>query len=105
MGVASIHGVMRYAIISGMEIGDTVHRTDKSGHTTTHDITSANIKYHQELEQTGYYTYEVLGVKKEESAVVEIKKEEFNFDLPKTTGTASAPRVHIAGDTCINCEG
>ena len=92
VGVESIHGAMRCAIISGMKIGDSVHRTDKSGHTTTHDITSANIKYHQDLSETGYYTYEVLG------------EDDFNFDLPAASGVASAPRVHIAGDRFVNCE-
>jgi hypothetical protein len=86
-----------------MKIGDSVHRTDKSRHTTTHDITSANIKYHQDLEQTGYYTYEVLGEKKEESAVVETKKEEFDFDLPEEK---NGLRIHRTPPTgCQSCEG
>jgi hypothetical protein len=32
---------------------------------------------------------------------------DFNFDLPDVGEQASAsrPRVHIAGDVCVSCEG
>lgn len=38
----------------------------------------------------------------------ETKEEEINFDLPDVSGEgakATAPRIHIGGDTCVSCEG
>ena len=93
---AGMNGVMRYAIINGMKIGDHVIRTDKyDGRNTEHSITNAKeLEYHQKLQADGFI-YTIVGG----------KKDDFDFSLPTTSGVASAPRIHIAGDTCVNCEG
>jgi hypothetical protein len=85
-----------------MKIGDLVIRTDKyDKRNTEHRIGSErDLKYHLDLQTQGY-EYHVVGEKEKESAVVETKKEEFDFDLPEEK---NGLRIHrVRPEDCESC--
>jgi hypothetical protein len=79
-----------------MKIGDLVIRTDKyDKRNTEHRIGSErDLKYHLDLQAQGY-EYHVVGA----------KEEDFDFDLPESSGAPSAPKIHVGGSVCTSCEG
>jgi hypothetical protein len=89
MGVVAIHGVIKYVMIHGMKIGDTIRVTSPTGVTTPHKIRNeVDLARFEELQADGYF---VLG---------EVKKE-FDFDLPEEK---NGLKIHRARpEDCESC--